>query len=391
MFIIKLIRLLRGTVHFFIYGSFPERFLNLCSRAGIPVWDIRARERGAYEAATYASAYKRLRPHARASGARLKVSRREGWPFLKGRYRRRWGLLLGVAIALGLLFYMSGCIWKIEVQGCETIDPARITQSLAELGLKPGVRSKSIDAKRLENEMMLREEKLSWIAVNIIGSRAVVEVKERVPAPEQIDYNNRACNIVAAQSGQIKYMEVYEGQSVLKVGDTVLAGEVIVSGVTEDSYGNTRLQYARAKVVAQVYEDLEVAVPLEETELVEVGEATVLHRLRVLGMSIPLSLPKKMTQTYTESTQEQELLGQQWIGLVTVTRQPAVYETKTYTELEAKQEAEKRLQALEEERFGGASVVDRTLEGSCDGAQFTLKARYTLEKDIAKPVEILLS
>lgn len=391
MFIIKLIRLFRGTVHFLIFGNFPERFLNLCSRAGIPIWDIRPRDKGAYEAATYASSYRKLRPHARASGTRLKVSRREGWPFLRGRYRRRWGLVLGVAAACALLFYMSGCVWKVEVHGCETIDPAEITESLSELGLRPGVRSNSVDARRLENEMMLREEKLSWIAVNLIGSRAVIEIKERVPAPEQIDYDNRACNIVASQSGQIKYMEVYEGQSVLKVGDTVLAGEVIVSGITEDSYGNTRLQYARAKVVAQVYEDLEVVVPLEENELVETGEATVLHRLRVLGMSLPLSLPKKMTETYVESEEEQELLGQQWLGLVTVTRQPAAYQTKTYTEAEAKEEAEKRLLALERERFGGAEILDRTLEGSCDGTEFTLKARYTLEKDIAKTVEILMN
>jgi hypothetical protein len=35
--------------------------------------------------------------------------------------------------------------------------------------------------------MMLAVDELSWIAINIRGSKAEVEVKERTPPPETID------------------------------------------------------------------------------------------------------------------------------------------------------------------------------------------------------------
>ena len=69
MFFIKLIRFLCGYVRFRAKGGFPERFINLCSKENIPLWDISG-SKGEMYAKTTIRGYHRIRACARKSGMR---------------------------------------------------------------------------------------------------------------------------------------------------------------------------------------------------------------------------------------------------------------------------------------------------------------------------------
>ena len=49
------------------------------------------------------------------------------------------------------------------------------------------------------------------------------------------------CNIKAAFSGQILRIEVYEGTAVAKVGEAVVEGQLLISGMVEDTNKNVTL------------------------------------------------------------------------------------------------------------------------------------------------------
>ena len=87
MLFVHLIRFLCGYVRFRATGGFPERFINLCSRENIPLWDISGGKEVLY-AKTTIRGYHRLRSCARKSGMRPRVSERYGLPFLLHRHRR---------------------------------------------------------------------------------------------------------------------------------------------------------------------------------------------------------------------------------------------------------------------------------------------------------------
>jgi similar to stage IV sporulation protein len=62
------------------------------------------------------------------------------------------------------------------------------------------------------------------------------------------------CNIVASRDGIIQEMVVLEGQAVVKVGDTVKKGQLLVSGLFEDSDTLTsRFVHAMAQVKARTW------------------------------------------------------------------------------------------------------------------------------------------
>ena len=392
MFFVKLLRFLRGTVLFKLTGGFSERFINLCGRGGIPLWDFTAHPLG-FSAHTTAKGYKRMRPYAKKTGVKIRIQRKEGVPFLLHRYRKRTGLLAGLLAAVVLLGYMSGFVWKIEVTGNEAISTQEILAALDELGFREGTRKHGVDARELEQRMILKLGGLSWIGVNIQGSTARVEVRERTLPPDLIDQDDVPTNVVAAEDGQIIYLEVYDGQAVVALGDTVMQGDLIVSGITEDKHGNSALKHARAKVVAQVVGEKEIRIPLEETLRVPTGEEKQQKFLSLGSFQLPISFggpPKTGYETKVESSRL-TVLGRE-LPLVIETRRhfPYYEENVRLTAEQAKAKALSQLADWEKEEDEGGKIIDRTLSGQVEGKHFVLNAQYIAEKNIEKLQEILI-
>ena len=186
MSIIRIIRYARGVVRFEIRDGYIERFINLCAQGGVPIWDGR-RTGGRYTACTTVAGSKRLVAFAEKAGATLEIRQRQGVPPLLTRYRKRVGLFAGAFILLAALGVLGGFIWQIQVSGLETLTQEEVLTALDGLGVRQGVWRRSIDARDVERQMMIRMSEVAWIAVNLRGSTAYVEVKERVPPPARID------------------------------------------------------------------------------------------------------------------------------------------------------------------------------------------------------------
>lgn len=388
MFLIVLVRWLRGTVTFLITGAFPEKLINLCLRNGLPVWGIKHLPEG-IEASAYAEHYHRLRPMARQTGTKVRIAKKSGLWVYRHRYRRRKGFLAGLLCVLLALIIASQFIWRVDINGCVTIPEGELRAELAEMGVKPGVRAAKIDARILQQQLRLLDGRIAWIAINIVGSTAQVEVRERDIPPDPIDPDERVGNVVAACDGQIRYMEVYEGESVVKIGDTVRAGDIIVSGIIEDQYGNRQFKYARARVMAHAYEDQDVAVPLKQPQWVITGEPKIKSYLEWGKIRIPMFFPLKMKeQPYSVTWQREVLLPSEDLWVLKRTATPVQLQSSEISEHEAKEYAMRQLNALRE-KSPDSKVISREIEGRCENGVYYLAERALVEKDIAKEVEIL--
>lgn len=69
--------------------------------------------------------------------------------------------------------------------------------------------------------------------------------------------------IYAKKSGVVSRMTVLNGQSVVNAGDTVLGGEVLVSGLMESLSSGTRGVHALAEVYARTWYELSAQMPLQ--------------------------------------------------------------------------------------------------------------------------------
>ena len=392
MFIVRFLRFINGYVRFRVTGVFIERFLNLASRGGINLWNG-SKTQTEYVGYTLMKHYKQLRPFAKKTGVYMQIEERFGWPFWRKKYRRRVGLAVGVGLFLGILAFLGNFVWTIEVVGNEIVSSDEILDYLQEQGLKVGSFKSSLDPRELERKTLLEIKELSWIAVNITGSTATVEVNERILPPDMYLDNDKACNIIARYTGQIRSMDVYDGQSDLQVGDTVLAGDLIVSGIVEDGKGQTRFVHARADVKAYTSYEIEIEVPLQQIKRIPTGETSLKKYLKVLTWKIPL---------FWESDQEKSYDAQQRtvsfvpFGLSTpfgILEENRVYYTQKtveYNEVQAKEEALQQLQEQEKVQLGEAEILKKELSGSLDKEIYRLKAYYTCIMEIGREQEILL-
>ncbi len=283
--VVRLLRFLFGYVEFFAYGGFPERFINLCAARGIPLWDLRTKDGGLLVKTTIGG-YRSIRPAAVKSGMRLKVRRRIGIPFFLWKYRRRAGLLCGTVFFLCVLMVMSNMLWSIEITGNQKVTDDEIIAVLAENGVRIGVLAKNIDTVSARLNTMSTLDDVAWIAVNILGSKVSVEVRERNGSPTVLA-DSTPCDVISTSDGQLITLEAYAGTPVKKVGSAVIDGDVLISGIVQNKNGTFRFRHAQGYAVVRAEKRLSAAVGQKSECFARTG-CRYAVRLNLFGIEFPV-------------------------------------------------------------------------------------------------------
>ena len=183
----RMVNALRGSVRLEVSGAFPERFLNLCAQRGIVFWNVEWLEATRLRL----TVTRQGSGPARALGDKVLCTvvpaEQSGVPFFLGRFRRRYALLVGLALSLTAVCVLSQFVLTIEVEGNEAVSTAEILTELRRQGLRPGVYGPGLDEGTISSAALLGLPELAWMSVNLHGTRAEVLVREAVPAPEVDD------------------------------------------------------------------------------------------------------------------------------------------------------------------------------------------------------------
>ena len=288
----SVINFLRGSVCVAVSGPFPERFLNLCAQSGVGFWDLAWEGGQSLRLRVLRRDAGRAVELAERAGCTASLEGRAGLPVFLAGFRRRYALLAGLALALAAVCLLSQFILTVEVSGNETVPSAVILMELSRQGVRPGAYGPGLDLRRISQEALRRIEGLSWMSVNLHGTRAEVLVRERSPSPTPRDETTPA-HVVAAADGVLEDVEVLEGQALFREGQAVLAGEIVISGAVdlkEPQYAavdaGQRLVHARGEVWAVTHRTLAACIPLEAQVKVYTGEEERRWSLSLLGRSV---------------------------------------------------------------------------------------------------------
>lgn len=227
MFVLKIVAYLFGYVTMVVNGRTLERFINLATRRGIYFWDIRRLDQDRILIKTRLSGVKPLRHVARDTGSRFKIERRFGLPFFLGRARRRKTLALGVVFFLTALYALSSFVWFIEVEGNVKIGEREIIAAAREAGFYRGAPKWRFEVFAVEEKIKERLPAVAWVGLEIRGTRALITVAEKKFLPPDHDGPS---DILAAKAGLVRDVLVLSGQAVVREGDTVFPGQLLISG-----------------------------------------------------------------------------------------------------------------------------------------------------------------
>ncbi len=329
-----------------VEGYFIERFINMCRNKNILLWNIKRKNSSFIICKIGIKEFKKIRDIARKTKCKITITSKKGIPFIFEKYKKRKIFLLMMCIISGLLFVLSQFVWNIEVKITgDTLNEDEIINSLNENGLYIGEKKSSIDVKEIINNVRLKREDISWIGIEIKGTNAIVEVVEAEEKPEVVDENDY-CSIVSDKPGKILKVIANNGTAMVKPGDIVKAGSLLIAGWIEGKYTGTRFVRADGKIDALVWYTETASVKLNEKKIEKTGNTEKKYALNINNFRInlykKLSNFEKYDTIYT--AKKIKIFSNFYIPveLIECNNFEIKEENVNYSEEEAKAEAKKR-------------------------------------------------
>ncbi len=377
---IKLLRLLQGYVLFVAEGGFTERFLNLCKINGINLWNVK-NDGVKVKAFTSAKDFKRINLAAERSAMTIKIERERGLKIFATRNKYRVGVVIGSFLSAVVIIYLSGCVWNIEIQQKQGVKTETFTNSLAELGVKTGARKSKIDIIAVQEEMLRRHKELLWVSLNIFGGKAEFQytlINEKTPSPETF----LPTNLVAKKNGVITLVECYQGTPLVKEGQYVAEGSILISGVLTNKDNTEALTQGMGKVFAKTQNTIKYSDGGELGCGISV-EGEPCYGIHFFGLNIPLGEPGGSD---LQSVTRLSLWGNETPLPVGLIRYDDVGFTVSDIKLLTPQtRLDLLLQCVDEKRSQYDSTVLKSVryEGTEQGGAVTLTAKITCIEDIS--------
>lgn len=244
-------------------GDRPERLLAAAAQAGIVFWDASAPQ----EMSLTLCVRGRDAPRVEALAQRMGLDCRtvsESTPSRLGRVlRRRKALIAALGACLLTLTVSRAFIWRVEIADTAGLSESVVRETLRECGVDVGRRWLGLSQDLTRNALLRRLPELRWATVNIRGGTAEILLR---PAREKppIENEGECADIVAVRGGYITQVRALRGAAVVKPGQTVLAGDVLISGEAVGRYESHGAARAIGTVQARTWYEMTAAAPLEE-------------------------------------------------------------------------------------------------------------------------------
>lgn len=380
-----LYRFIIGFLEVEFSGDVAEVILNICAKNGISLWNAK-RKGDKIRCHITVRDFKALPNAAKKSGIRVHILKKRGLPFIVNRYRKRFGIPIGAVLFFSFLYIMSCVVWSVEVNGNKNTADSEILFACEKIGIKEGVLKSKIDPQIAKQELLLELDKLAWASVNIEGSRVTVDVTE---TKEKKEDKSTPTNLIAAADGKISKIDITSGNCMVKAGDTVVKGELLVSGVIERA-DSTRFVHSAGTITAETQRVIEVKAYYKRTVSEKTGQVKRRSMLSFFGIKIPLYLGSVNASFESRySVKECAFLGKKLpIRLYTKYCEMTDEKEVILTKDELLSELEELLkEAVNREKISDFEVKNRDFD-EFDGG-ISLKAVISAQENIAKP-EILL-
>ena len=389
--LLDFLRFLRGSVCFEIHAPFPERFLNIMMKNRVRLWGTKRSGDRLYSC-MYMRDYRRIRPLARRAKARLSIQKKCGLPVYLAAHTDRAGIFLGAAAFFLTVFVMSQFVLSFEITGLSRISQAQLKEDLKEQGFYVGAFKPLCDFSEISRNVMIGNKDVGWMAINVQGSFASVEIKEE-SLPPFVENIREPCNIKASSDGTIVRMNTKQGDAVIKEGSGVIKDQLLISGVTESETGGVSFVHADAQVTALTEHAAVFSVEKDRSALIPAEEKKQRRQISFLGLYLPIGFSSVSSPYSTVRSVEKTMRFLDInipIGCVTERITALSHVSRMLSKDEAKAILEENALLYETFSLSECEVKDRDERFSDEGDRFTLSVTYHTLEDIAYASPIMV-
>ncbi|MFR2534109.1 MAG: sporulation protein YqfD [Clostridia bacterium] len=293
MYLKILLNYLIGYVHIEVEGYFIERFINLCISKHILLWNSKREKSTLLHTNMSIHDFRRISTIAKQAKCKVKIQAKKGLPFIFHKYKKRKLFFVFLLFIFIGIMSLSNFVWNIEITGNTTIPTEELLQTVQEEGLTVGKLKGKINSKEIINKIRLDRNDIAWVGIELQGTNAVVKVVEADKKPEIIN-EEEYCNIVATKPGIIVKIDALNGTPLVKEGDTIKAGTVLIGGFLEGKYTGTRYVHANGQVQAKVWYSQTEKVELKQMQKIRTGNVETKYSVNL--NNFPINLYKTLSK-----------------------------------------------------------------------------------------------
>ena len=358
---LKILHFIFGRLYFQVKGYQTERFLNLCAKNHLVLWELKPVSDG-YVFFIRRSAYQMLAALAQKANVELTLQGQKGLPYFLKEHRKRKILFFSIFLCAMMILSFSQFLWEITVSGGEVYSKSDILKYVTDNYYHLGTLKYQIDCDALEDHLREDYDEIAWVSCSIQGTRLHIEIKETLDRKTKQN-PKKPCDIVANKSGIITKMAVKSGTPLVSTGDSVKKGTTLISGL-----------------IYYYSDDFTVT----QTDKIKADGEIIMRTKEVYDGQYQFDLPVKKRQNHTNVVTKRRSLkiGASFylpIGITFQTTEKYQPKKKILTKKEAQFKLKKQLERyLAKKTKEGAKIVH------CEGNYQKKNNRYEVRASIIK-------
>ncbi len=198
--------------------------------------------------------------------------------------RHRYGIILALLVVSALFFFLNSLVWDVRIEGCESGSEDEIIAELESAGLTVGSRWRRLDKGEIEARVLASSDKVSWLNINRRGTVAYVKVIDKViREPDKMPTGY--ANVIASVDCIIESITVKRGVAMVEVGESVRAGQILISGVIPAELGGGYC-YAEGSITGRYTDTVSVSVSQDQCERECIDTSVGAFSIKIFGFSI---------------------------------------------------------------------------------------------------------
>ena len=381
-------RFIFGYLNIKINQKNGEKILNCAAANNIIIWNLQYVNGNIYgniSARNFIKLYKVKKD----IKCKIKIIKKCGIFFWSQKHKNRIGFIVGFLSFFLILFYFSGFVWIINVNGNSNIPTAQIIESCKKIGVYEGVKKNKINSKYAAQRLQLSQNNIAWCSFNVEGCVLTVNLSEI----DVSNYNEAQIptNIKSLIDGKIKKIDVTSGNVVVKVNDVVSKGDLLVSGIKENAF-STVFVHSSGEIIAETKRVFSSQGDFIQQTNESTGDIFKNYTVDFFGHKIPLFIGKiNFEHNYSCDTQSIKVFNRKTPIKIACEKYEIVAETIKEYNCETLEEKLYNDIKKQLKKYNFLSIEELERECITTDKGMLLKITYICEENIAVQDEILIS
>lgn len=269
--------------------------MNMCRHHQIELWNIQKKE--SFIFSIKAKEFGKTVPIVYKSGIRPHIREKKGFPFCLAWCMNNWTFCSGFLFFLALLVLLSSYVWEISFQGQSTYTKETLQKTVNEMGVSRGMKRSRLVCDDIEKNIRKIYPDISWVSAEEKGSRLVISIKEAEKTVKRTS-EETPCHVIASCDGTIQKISVNRGVAMVKKGQRVKKGQILISGVlsiTDDADVVVKKIAVAAKGNVQLLVSQDIKKPIKTVvkEKEYTGRRVMKYEWKVGNQSFSIKNPFK--------------------------------------------------------------------------------------------------